>query len=371
MTRQIFTKTLLAAVLAGTPTAAHVDHAPTAVSVRHIASSAADSLLPAIAREFRGVWVSPLDAMTGADWPSRMGMSPDDQRAELRILLDHAKSIGLNAVVLHVRVAGEALYPSHLVPWSVFMSGKSGVGPKPEYDPLAFAVAEAHARGLQLHAWFNPFRAMLPRSTTKMAASHVTRAHKSWIRKYGPQTWIDPGEPAARAAVLAEVLDVVDRYDIDGVHLDDYFYPYRERKTVTKRVNGRRVRVSEDIPFPDAATWKKYGANNFRTREDWRRANIDSFVSQLYAGVKKRKPWVMVGISPFGIWRSGVPAGVTGLDAYTEIFADARLWLREGWVDYLSPQLYWPINGPQERFTSLDEWWRSQNVKDRAIWPGL
>jgi uncharacterized lipoprotein YddW (UPF0748 family) len=330
-----------------------------------------DSLPPLIARELRGAWVSPLDAMTGADWPSRMGLSPEDQRAQLRILFDHARSIGLNAIVLHVRTEGDALYASHLVPWSVFLSGKSGVGPNPEYDPLAFAVAEAHARGMQLHAWFNPFRAMLPNSTSRMAANHVTRAHKSWIRKYGAQTWIDPGEPAARTAVLAEILDVVDRYDIDAIHLDDYFYPYRERKIVTKSINGHRVRVNEDVQFPDATTWKKYGAKTFRNRDDWRRANIDTFVTQLYTGVKQRKPWVMVGISPFGIWRSGTPAGVTGLDAYTEIYADARLWLREGWVDYMSPQLYWPLNGVEGRFTALDDWWRSENPKDRAIWPGL
>jgi uncharacterized lipoprotein YddW (UPF0748 family) len=330
-----------------------------------------EDLPPAVARELRGAWVSPLDAMTGADWPSRQGLSPEDQRAQLRILLDHARSIGLNAIVLHVRTEADALYPSHLVPWSVFLSGKSGVGPKPEYDPLAFAVAEAHTRGMQLHAWFNPFRAMLPNSTTRMAANHVTRAHKSWVRKYGAQTWIDPGEPAARTAVLAEILDVVDRYDIDAVHLDDYFYPYRERKAVTKRINGRRVRVTEDIQFPDATTWKKYGAKMFRNRDDWRRANIDTFVAQLYAGVKKRKPWVMVGISPFGIWRSGTPPGVTGLDAYTELYSDARLWLREGWVDYMSPQLYWPLNGVEDRFIALDDWWRSENPKARAIWPGL
>jgi uncharacterized lipoprotein YddW (UPF0748 family) len=212
---------------------------------------------------------------------------------------------------------------------------------------------------------------MLANSTTRMAANHVTRAHKSWIRKYGAQTWIDPGEPAARTAVLAEILDVVDRYDIDAIHLDDYFYPYRERKIVTRTINGHRVRVNEDVQFPDATTWKKYGAKTFRNRDDWRRANIDTFVTQLYSGVKKRKPWVMVGISPFGIWRSGTPAGVTGLDAYTEIYADARLWLREGWVDYMSPQLYWPLNGVEGRFTALDDWWRSENPKDRAIWPGL
>jgi len=326
---------------------------------------------PVVVREFRGAWVSPMDAMTGSDWPSRQGLSPEIQRAELRILLDHARSIGLNAIVLHVRTAGDALYPTHLVPWSVFLSGKSGVGPKPEYDPLAFAVAEAHARGLQLHAWFNPFRALLPNSPARMAATHVTRTHKSWIRKYGAQTWIDPGEPAARTAVLAEILDVVDRYDIDAVHLDDYFYPYREHKTITKRINGRRVRISQDIQFPDASTWKKYGAMKFGSRDDWRRANIDTFVAQLYAGVKQRKPWVMVGISPFGIWRPGTPPGVTGLDAYTELFADARLWLREGWVDYMSPQLYWPLSAVEGRFAALDDWWRAENIKNRAIWPGL
>jgi uncharacterized lipoprotein YddW (UPF0748 family) len=324
-----------------------------------------------VAREFRGAWVSPLDDMTGAEWPSRPGLSPENQRAELEILLDHAKAIGLNAIVLHVRTAGDALYPSHLVPWSSFISGKSGVGPKPEYDPLAFAVTAAHARGIQLHAWFNPFRAMLGSSSAKMAANHVTRAHKSWIRKYGKQTWIDPGEPAARAAVLNEILDVVDRYDIDGVHLDDYFYPYRETRTVVRRVNGHRVRGYEVIPFPDLSTWTKYGEKKFRSRDDWRRANVDSFVSQLYAGVKKRKPWVLVGISPFGIWRAGEPPAVTGLSAYSELYADARLWLQQGWVDYLAPQLYWPIAGSEGRFSALDDWWRSQNPKNRAIWPGL
>jgi uncharacterized lipoprotein YddW (UPF0748 family) len=223
---------------------------------------------------------------------------------------------------------------------------------------------------MQLHAWFNPFRAAVPDYRGRAAANHVTRAHRSWIRKYGTQTWIDPGIPAARAQVLKEILDVVDRYDIDAVHLDDYFYPYKEQRTVTKRINGRRRRVREDIPFPDATTFKTYG-KGFKDRGDWRRANIDKFVEQLYKDVKKRKPWVLVGISPFGIWRSGHPPGITGLDAYAEIFADARKWLAEGWVDYMAPQLYWPIYGEQQRFTNLDLWWRSQNPKGRAIWPGL
>ncbi|HEY6220418.1 MAG TPA: family 10 glycosylhydrolase, partial [Gemmatimonadaceae bacterium] len=359
-----------AALAVSSPIPSSID-APTTtrrpMQISRLEHPSPEDLPPAVEREFRGAWVSPLDDMTGPDWPSRPGMSPDDQRAELRILLDHAKAIGLNAIVLHVRMAGDALYPSHLVPWSTFLSGKSGEAPRPEYDPLAFAIAEAHARGLQLHAWFNPFRAMMPRSTAKMAANHVTRAHKSWIRKYGSQTWIDPGEPAARAAVLAEIFDVVDRYDIDAVHLDDYFYPYREARTTIIRVNGRRVRSRQPIPFPDATTWEKYGQARYHSREDWRRANVDSFVSQLYKGVKQRKPWVLVGISPFGIWRSGEPPSVTGLSAYSELFADARLWLRQGWVDYLAPQLYWPIAGPEGRFTALDDWWRSQNEKNRAV----
>ena len=327
-------------------------------------------LPPPVPRELRGVWVTPLDAMTGPDWPSRPDLTPDQQRAEFRLLLDRAKSIGLNAIVLHVRMAGDAMYPSALVPWSSFIAGKQGVGPRPAYDPLAFAIAESHARGMQLHAWFNPFRAAVPDYKGKAAANHVTRTHKGWIRKYGTQTWIDPGNPNARAQVLKEMMDVVDRYDIDAIHLDDYFYPYREQRTVTKRINGRRRRVREDIPFPDATTFQSYG-KGFKDRGDWRRANIDKFVEQLYTEVKKRKPWVLVGISPFGIWRSNQPAGVTGLDAYGEIFADARKWLMQGWVDYLAPQLYWPIYGEQQRFTSLDLWWRQQNPKGRALWPGL
>jgi uncharacterized lipoprotein YddW (UPF0748 family) len=327
-------------------------------------------LPPPIQRELRAVWVTPLDAMTGPDWPSRPDLTPEQQRAEFRLLLDRAHAMGLNAIVLHVRTGGDAMYPSQLVPWSSFLTGKQGVGPKPAYDPLAFAITEAHARGMQLHAWFNPFRAVVPDYKGTAAPNHVTRAHRSWIRKYGTQTWIDPGLPAARAQVLKEIMDVVDRYDIDAVHLDDYFYPYREQRTVTRRINGRRRRVREDIPFPDAATFQTYG-KGFKDRGDWRRANIDKFVEQLYKEVKKRKPWVLVGISPFGIWKSGQPAGITGLDAYSEIYADARKWLMEGWVDYLSPQLYWPIYGEQQRFTNLDLWWRQQNPKNRAIWPGL
>jgi uncharacterized lipoprotein YddW (UPF0748 family) len=326
---------------------------------------------PPVTREFRAAWATPIADRGFRDWPSRDDMTPDEQRAELRAMLDQASAAGLNAVILHVRLAGDALYPTPYAPWSAFLTGKSGVGPSPAYDPLAFAVDEAHARGLQLHAWFNPFRAMLPNFAGKASPKHVTKAHPSWVVKYGSQTWIDPGEPAARKQVLETILDVVRRYDVDGVHLDDYFYPYREVRTVVRRVHGKRVRRRVELDFPDTRTWTKYGRGHFESRADWRRANIDSFVKFLYKDVKSVKPWVAVGLSPFGIWRSGTPAGITGLDAYAELYADSRRWLREGWLDYLTPQLYWPLDGAQRRFSALDAWWRSENVSGRYVWPGL
>jgi uncharacterized lipoprotein YddW (UPF0748 family) len=327
---------------------------------------------PAVPREFRAAWVTPMWDRGFKDWPSAPGLSPDSQRAELRALLDHAVSIGLNAVILHVRLAGDALYPTNYAPWSAYLSGTSGVAPAPMYDPLAFAVSEAHARGLQLHAWFNPFRAMLPIFAGKAAPTHVTRSHPDWIIKYGSQTWIDPGNPAARKYVLETILDVVKRYDVDGVHIDDYFYPYRESRTIVRRVKKKRVRVAREIAFADTKSWQRYGvAKGWTNRDSWRRANIDDFIRTLYQDVKATKPTVLVGVSPFGIWRSGTPAGITGLDAFSEIYADERRWLSEGWVDYLAPQLYWEVSGVQDRFRALDAWWRTQNPLGRYIWPGL
>ena len=337
---------------------------------------AGQSAPPPLARELRAAWVTPVE---GGDWPSRPGLSVEVQKTELRTLMERAQAAGLNAVILHVRTAGDALYPTSRAPWSRYVVGDPGVPRDSEYagyDPLALAVTEAHARGIQLHAWFNPFRAMPPDDLGPPGANHVTRTHPEWVRHYGKSTWIDPGIPAARRAVVDAILDVVDRYDVDAVHLDDYFYPYLEQRTITRvvRRGKRKVRVSRRVTldFPDVTSWKRYGvAKGWTNRAAWRRANVNDFVRTLYHQVKERKPWVLVGISPFGIWRPGSPPGVTGLDAYTEIFADSRLWLREGWLDYLAPQLYWPLDGAQSRFTRLDAWWRSENVLDRHIWPGL
>src|SRR5438270_8842144 len=184
---------------------------------------------PAISREFRAAWISPTQ---GGDWPSRPGLGVEEQKAELSSVLDAAKADGLNAVLLHVRTAADAFYPSQHAPWSRYLVGREGTGGSlgdyQGYDPVALAVAEAHARGLQLHVWFNPFRAMPPDNLGKPIAGHVTRTHPKWIRQYGKSTWIDPGIPEARRAVLDCIMDVVDRYDVDGVHLDDYFYPSSE-----------------------------------------------------------------------------------------------------------------------------------------------
>ncbi|GAC1477257.1 MAG: glycoside hydrolase family 10 protein [Gemmatimonadaceae bacterium] len=325
---------------------------------------------PLVPREFRGVWVSSAD---GGDWPSRAGLPAATQQAELISLLERARAIGLNAVIFHVRLSGDALYATPFAPWSAKLTGTQGE--PPGYDPLALVVREAHARGLQVHAWFNPFRASLD-GGIRAAPSHVTRTHPLWVRRYGPQLWIDPGLPEAREAVVATILDVVQRYDVDGVHIDDFFYPYRETRTTIRRVGkGKRrhtVRSTRELDFPDAASWRRYGSRERWTdRQQWRRNNIDQFIATLYRRVHETKPWVLVGVSPFGIWRTGTPAGVEGMDAYRETYADARKWLRHGWVDYLAPQLYWPLEGPQNRFRALDAWWRTQNPLGRSIWPGL
>lgn len=345
---------LTCAVLGVLLAASCAPHAPPAADP-HVAMLPADDITPPrIVREFRGAWVSPV---WNADWPSRPGLSPDSQRAELRAVFDRAQQVGLNAIVLHVRMAADAMYPTPHAPWSVYLTGEVGRAPVPAYDPLAYAVREAHARGLELHAWFNPFRAAPPDRKVSGGTGHVSATHPKWIVRYGSQTWLDPGLPEVRQYVLKAIIDVVDRYDVDGVHLDDYFYPYLEE--------GAK-------PFADTASWARYGVRaGWQNRGDWRRDNINQFVETLYREVKARKQWVSVGISPFGIWRPNNPVGVTGLNSYTEIFADSRRWFREGWVDYLAPQLYWPIDGSQDRFRKLESWWNEQNVKGRHLWPGL
>ena len=312
---------------------------------------------PRVAREFRGVWVA---SVRNLDWPSRPGLPPSLAKAELIALLDRAAAIGLNAVLLQVRPAADALYESKIEPWSEYLTGKQGLAPAPLWDPLQFAVAQAHARGLELHAWFNPYRAKEPSAKGPLASTHIARRHPELVKKYGTQLWMDPGEPAVRAQTLKVVLDVVKRYDIDGVHLDDYFYPYPER-----RPNG-------STDFPDDRSWKAYKKSGGKlARDDWRRSNVDELIETLHKEIANEKPWVKFGISPFQLWRPGYPEQVTtGLDAFATLYADSRKWFVNGWVDYLSPQLYRRVD-EERSYGLLMRWWAAQNARQRHLWPGL
>jgi uncharacterized lipoprotein YddW (UPF0748 family) len=291
---------------------------------------------PAITREFRAAWIA---TIYNIDWPSAPGLSASSQQAELRLMLDKLAALKMNAVIFQVRPQCDAVYSSEIEPWSASLTGT--MGRSPGYDPLSFCIKEAHARGMEVHAWFNPFRA-LANSAAPVAPNHITRTLPQITKKYGSMTWCDPASQQARRRATAVILDVVKRYDIDGVHLDDYFYPYPSGK----------------LAFAD-------GKNPAE-----RRAYVDSFVSDLYAVVKNQKPHVRVGISPFGIWRPGVPAGIeAGLDSFEELAGDSRKWLKNGWVDYLAPQLYWPISPKKQSFPLLLEWWRQQG--SRPVWPGI
>lgn len=310
---------------------------------------------PPVMREMRAVWIATVDNM---DWPSRAGLTSKQQKDELTAIFDKVAELRMNAVILQVRPSADALYASKLEPWTEYLTGAMGRAPDPYYDPLTFAVAEAHKRGLELHVWINPYRARYSK-TRPASPDHVSRSNPGLVREYGSYLWMDPGDPVVRERTKNVVYDLVRRYDIDAVHMDDYFYPYRERR------HGR------DIPFPDASTYARYQRQGGRLgRDDWRRENVNLLVEELYQGIHELKPYVRFGISPFGIWRPGHPPSVRGLDQYTEIYADAKKWWNEGWVDYLVPQLYWSVDKPQQRYDLLLEWWAQQNTKGRHLWPG-
>jgi uncharacterized lipoprotein YddW (UPF0748 family) len=318
----------------------------------------ADKIIPPPpAREFRAAWIA---TVGNSSWPSKSGLSTVQQKAELINLLDRAVQLHLNAVIFQVRPACDALYQSGIEPWSEYLTGIQGRAPSPFYDPLAFAIAEAHKRGLELHAWFNPFRAHHFQAVSPIAPNHISKTRPQLVRSYGKYLWLDPGEPEVREYSLRVVTDVVKRYDVDGVHFDDYFYPYREKNS-----------ANQEMDFPDAASWKKFGAGSGLSRDDWRRHNVDVFMEQMYRAIKAAKPLVKFGISPFGIWRPKNPPSISGFDAYTEIYADSRKWLREGWCDYFVPQLYWAIAPPAQSFPVLLEWWNNENIRHRHVWPGM
>lgn len=303
-------------------------------------------------REFRGAWIATVDNI---DWPSKKGLPVAEQRREMTHILDAAQALRLNALIFQVRPCADALYASPFEPWSEWLTGKQGQAPEPAWDPLQAWVEGAHARGMELHAWFNPYRARHPASTTPNAPNHVANVDGLCVR-YGDYEWMDPGHPQAALRTLRAILDVVVRYDVDGVHLDDYFYPYP--------VKGQT--------FPDDRTWANARARGFKgERFDWRRKNVDDLVADIHRRVHATKPWVKFGISPFGIARPGLPAGIAaGIDQYADLYADVQKWLAEGWCDYFAPQLYWPIAQTKQAYPVLLAWWPTQNPKGRHLWVG-
>jgi uncharacterized lipoprotein YddW (UPF0748 family) len=308
-------------------------------------------------REFRGFWVA---TVGNIDFPSRQGLGVKQLQGELRAIVRRAVEMHCNAIVFQVRPACDALYESKLEPWSEYLTGSQGKNPG--LDPLAYLITECRKAGIDVHAWFNPFRARPAVSKGKAHPQHISRTNPELVRTYGTMQWLDPGDPRVRQHSLDVIADVVERYDVDGVHIDDYFYPYRE----SDKASGK------DVPFPDDATYAAYrkGGGQLQ-RDDWRRSNVDVFVEAMYRRVHSIKSTCLVGISPFGIWRPGFPAQIKGFDAYDQIYADSRKWLQEGWVDYFTPQLYWPIDRKPQSFPVLLNWWLGQNSHARHIWPGL
>jgi uncharacterized lipoprotein YddW (UPF0748 family) len=259
-----------------------------------------------------------------------------------------------------VRTAADALYESRLEPWSEYLTGTQGQ--HPGYDPLATWLAECRARGLELHAWINPYRARHSSAKSALAENHIGRS-RDWVRRYGDQLWMDPGEPAAAEQTLAVVRDLLGRYAVDGIHIDDYFYPYPINDPTTK----------QEVDFPDEPSWQRYVAKGGSLgRHDWRRYSVNTLVQRLYALAHEVRPGTRVGVSPFGIPKPAArPPGIGGFSQYDKLYADVELWLREGWMDYLAPQLYWPRAQTAQSFEPLLQAWRTSNPLGRPIHPGL
>lgn len=311
--------------------------------------------LPKFDREFRAAWIA---SVANINWPSKRNLTTEQQKAEAIYLLDLLKENNFNAVIFQARPSGDALYDSPYEPWSYFLTGETGKAPYPYYDPLEFWTEEAHKRGLELHVWLNPYRAHHSNGGKVTTQSVVNKMPENIVKLKNGMYWFDPADKKTQDHVSKIVMDIVKRYNIDGIHFDDYFYPYAS-------YNG-------GADFPDNSTWNAYlKSGGHLSRADWRRDNVNKFIERIYTEIKTEKYYVKFGISPFGIWKPGYPYGVSGLSQYDELYADAKLWLNQGWIDYFTPQLYWPVDAPKQSFTSLLQWWESENTHKRHLWPGL
>jgi uncharacterized lipoprotein YddW (UPF0748 family) len=305
--------------------------------------------------EFRGVWVA---TVTNIDWPSRAGLDVNSMKREVNAILDIHQQLGMNSIILQVRPAGDAIYPSALEPWSKYLMGEQGLAPRDNFDPLKYWIEESHKRGLEFHAWINPFRAAL-RSEEPLHITHPAAVHPHWTVNHNNRLYYNPGISEVREHIKRVVFDLVSRYDIDGLHLDDYFYPYP--------VTG--------FVFNDSATYIQQ--LNFEAPlsiHDWRRENINTFIRETGETIKQIKPWVKFGISPFGVWRnqSDDPRGSdsrAGVTCYDHLYADVLKWEKEGWIDYIAPQIYWSTTDEAANYTKLVKWW-NQEITNRHLYIG-
>ncbi|WP_181309014.1 glycoside hydrolase family 10 protein [Rufibacter sp. XAAS-G3-1] len=309
---------------------------------------------PSPKREFRGVWIA---TVANIDWPSQQGLSAVTQMEEFRYILDEHQKTGINAVVVQVRPTTDALYRSGKELWSHWLTGKQGQAPNPPYDPLAFQIEEAHKRGMEFHAWFNPYRATHDTISENIAKNHITKTKPEWFVTYGGKKYFRPGLPEVRAYIINIIMDVVRNYDIDAVHFDDYFYPYPTKD-----------------PYPDDEDFARYGTN-FANKADWRRYNVDEVIRVLSDSIKQEKPFVKFGISPFGIWRnvSQDPRGSDtkgGVNNYDDLYSDVRGWLEKGWIDYNVPQIYFHIGYPIADYAKILDWW-TKNSFGKHTYIGL
>jgi uncharacterized lipoprotein YddW (UPF0748 family) len=293
--------------------------------------------------EMRAIWLA---TVNNIDWPSTPMLPVEDQKRELTELLDLVKQYNLNTIIFQIRPAADAFYSSEIEPWSQWLNGEQGIGPEPFYDPLEFAITECRKRGLDIHAWLNPYRAVTDTANIT-SPNHITNIHPEWFLTYGKTVYFDPGLPQTRDYVANVVSDIVRRYDIDAIHMDDYFYPYRIAK----------------VSFPDDSTFARYPRGYTpEQRDDWRRDNVNLIIKQLSDSIKAIKPWVEFGISPFGVWRNieKDPAGSqtkAGQTNYDDLFADILLWQKNGWIDYVTPQIYWHIGMKVANYAVLSDWW--------------
>ena len=307
-------------------------------------------------REFRGVWIA---TVSNIDWPSTRNLTSIEQKTEFIELLDMCKSMNFNAVNFQVRPSADAVYESKYEPWSMYLNGMSGEAPAPYYDPLAFFIEETHKRGMEFHAWLNPYRAVVNYQEYQPNPLPLTYEHPEWFINYGKNKYFDPGIPEVREYTLNIVTDIVQNYDIDAIHFDDYFYPYK--------INGE--------PFQDEQSFKAHGASFYpKDRDAWRRNNVNLIISQLYNRIKAVKPWVQFGVSPFGVWRNGDkdPRGSdtrAGQTNYDDLHADIAHWIQRGWVDYLIPQAYWHIGHEKADYQKVVKWW-SENTFGTRLYIG-